>query len=462
MKNALRKIAKPLLILLPFVVGLIGFLQAEQTLPQAIYNSICLYGMGHKELPANFTIEIARWLAPLATAGSVVLVISVLRKGAHNLLARMHGDSVGVYGKGEDAKKLLETLGAKGIDLTDGLEKADRYVLMGEEEENFFFYTTYLKQTGAEVYLRCQRVPAMMSADAKLHLFSAEETAARLFWKDHSPLALSQGRGHKMDIVLLGFGKLGRELLLAGLQNNIFHPAQEISYHVFGKEDGFGSIYAQLDALGDKVIFHEESWFKAQELLKSAAMVIVAEQEGQLELLQNLRLVLPEKAVHVFSRQQEGAELLAEGTAFIPFDWKEESLSPAYIFREELNRRAKKINLRYAHLYEGVEETEENMEVCWKQLDSFTRYSNLRAADYHDVRLAMKEADLERLAELEHIRWCRYHYLNNWRFGVPENGKNKDPQQRIHKLLIPYGNLPEEEKEKDRENVRLLFSLDEA
>lgn len=52
--------------------------------------------------------------------------------------------------------------------------------------------------------------------------------------------------------------------------------------------------------------------------------------------------------------------------------------------------------------------------------------------DYHLVRLDMLAAmglpasaeklppdTMEILAELEHIRWCRYHYLNNWTFGQP-------------------------------------------
>ena len=66
---------------------------------------------------------------------------------------------------------------------------------------------------------------------------------------------------------------------------------------------------------------------------------------------------------------------------------------------------------------------------------------------------------LELHAELEHIRWCRYHYLNNWTYGIPSNGKNKDKTLRIHKDLVPYQTLTDSEKEKDRENVRLLHSI---
>ena len=72
----------------------------------------------------------------------------------------------------------------------------------------------------------------------------------------------------------------------------------------------------------------------------------------------------------------------------------------------------------------------------------------------------LTEEKLEWLAELEHIRWCRYHWLNNWVCGQPENGKNKDMQKRIHKCLVPYAELDETDREKDRENIRILMKLD--
>ena len=114
-----------------------------------------------------------------------------------------------------------------------------------------------------------------------------------------------------------------------------------------------------------------------------------------------------------------------------------------------------------------------NLEQEWSRLDGFTRYSNVSAADYHEMRLRMLDtlgwpadgeklsaAQLEYLAELEHIRWCRYHYLNNWRWGKPENGARKDPAKRIHADLIPYGELSDQEKQKDRDNIHVLLSTD--
>ena len=436
---------------------------------QAVYHCICLYGMGHQELPPNILVELARWLAPLATAGSVVLVVKSLRQHVRALVARCTGKSVAVYGPATEKAPLLAELGIQGVDMDRGPVKAHSYILLGSETENLeFYHRNQSLLEGKNVYLKCSALPAQASDRCNLHLFCPEETAARFFWKKYCPYGISVQAGHRMKIVLLGFGKLGRELLLAALQNNIFDPEQHIEYHVFGAEDGFSSIYHQLSSISDPVVFHEELWQNALPLLSEANMVIAVQQEDQLTLLRDLTLALPEVTIHALTSQPDGAALLASHASIVCYNWKVESLRLEHIVGTKLHLYAKRINLRYASLYDGAKETESNREALWLKLDSFSRYSNISAADYHDVQLRMLEGitltpeTLEWLAELEHIRWCRYHFLNNWTFGIPENGKNKDLGKRIHKLLIPYKQLDDQEKEKDRENIRIMLALDKA
>ena len=82
-----------------------------------------------------------------------------------------------------------------------------------------------------------------------------------------------------MDVVLLGFGKLGREILISGLQSNIFRPNQQIRYHIFGSDDGFVKTYRQLSQISDPVIFHPERWQDSLELVEQAQLVLVVQQE---------------------------------------------------------------------------------------------------------------------------------------------------------------------------------------
>jgi len=67
------------------------------------------------------------------------------------------------------------------------------------------------------------------------------------------------------------------------------------------------------------------------------------------------------------------------------------------------------------------------------------------------LTLHLDEEEIETMARVEHLRWSWEKRLNGWTYG-----KVKDERNRIHPDLIPYEELGEAEKEKDRELVRLI------
>lgn len=489
-RKKLGKQVRACLFFAPLLFGMAGFfLEAGEAFGDALFLSISLYMMNYQDTPPNFWIELGRWTAPLASAGGILLAFAVLRKRLRDFLCYRRGKSVAVYGPEGERQALLASLGKDGIDGGERFVPAQRYILLGDEAENLAFYGEHREEfAGRVVYLRSEALPAQSVSGVDLRLFCPEETAARLFWKGSGGdgslagsgrpgegrglYGLSESCGHRMRIVFLGFGRLGEELLKYGLQENIFSPGQRIAYHIFGEGDAFKAVHRELGEIGDPVVFHGEPWYEGIELLEQAEMVVVLEQEGQLALLQSLLLAIRRERFFVFAAGEAGVELLAGRERLEVFWWRREAFLPERILEEGLFERAKRINLRYAALYGGVEENEGNKEAEWRRLDAFTRYSNISAADYHEVRLGMlramgEPADagemsagcLELLAELEHMRWCRYHYLNNWRYGVPEDGRRKDGKRRIHADLVPYEGLTEGEKEKDRENIRVLLSV---
>ena len=113
----------------------------------------------------------------------------------------------------------------------------------------------------------------------------------------------------------------------------------------------------------------------------------------------------------------------------------------------------------------------------WKSLNSFTRGSNYATAIHDPLKkVLLKEVGIDtagltagdnekqynglndeeknKLQEIEHIRWCRYHLLNNWR--KPEGDmiidgvkKAKDTEHKLHSDLVPYSELSKDDKEKD-------------
>lgn len=62
---------------------------------------------------------------------------------------------------------------------------------------------------------------------------------------------------------------------------------------------------------------------------------------------------------------------------------------------------------------------------------------------------ALVEAEIERLAAAEHEGWTRQRLGAGWRHGA-----ERDDARKLHPSLVSYAELSEEEKEKDRNQVR--------
>lgn len=63
------------------------------------------------------------------------------------------------------------------------------------------------------------------------------------------------------------------------------------------------------------------------------------------------------------------------------------------------------------------------------------------------------DEDIERLAPREHARWVEHKRCEGWRRGT------KDLDLKQHPSMAPYGELSEEEREKDRDTVRRLPAI---
>jgi serine phosphatase RsbU (regulator of sigma subunit) len=70
------------------------------------------------------------------------------------------------------------------------------------------------------------------------------------------------------------------------------------------------------------------------------------------------------------------------------------------------------------------------------------------------VTLHLNNDEIETMARVEHLRWSWEKRLAGW-----VNDKIKDETRKTHPSLIPYSELSESEKEKDRELVKLIPAL---
>ena len=458
---------------MPLVLGTLGYAMSGMSFLDSMFTSVCFYTLNVQDTPPNILVELARWTAPIATVSGILVIFSSLRIQIINYYRYWKGDSIAVYGPVLQKSIFLQKLGNRGISGGDRFVKAQKYVMLGNEVENMEFYNQNRDLFGTSpVYLKCRSIQPQSVLDARLRLFSEEETAGRLYWKQYCLYRSAKESNYQLKIVIIGFGKLGEELLTYALQDNLFSPLQKIEYHIFGDTSEFAAIHRQLNKLEDKVVFHDDNWFDNLSLIDAATRVMIIEQDNQTELLSSLLLASTQNQIYVFVSDIAGSDLISGQERVTLYPWREIAQEPEYVLGDNLYEQAKRINLRYSHIYSNTAETEENKESEWQKLSGFLRYSNISTADYHDIQILILQEDgesrdlagmsqerLELFSELEHMRWCRYYWLNNWTYGDPQNGSTKDTEKRIHLDLVQYRDLTEEEKEKDRENIRVLFSL---
>jgi hypothetical protein len=69
----------------------------------------------------------------------------------------------------------------------------------------------------------------------------------------------------------------------------------------------------------------------------------------------------------------------------------------------------------------------------------------------------MSDAEVMRLAEMEHTRWMAERLLSGWR-----PGDKRDNRLRVHPNIVPWDRLDAEDKAKDADQVRNAMTLARA
>jgi hypothetical protein len=138
----------------------------------------------------------------------------------------------------------------------------------------------------------------------------------------------------------------------------------------------------------------------------------------------------------------------------------------------EVLARAKHAQYVRDELRRGRSVEENPSMVPWHELEESLRDSNRRfaegvgaklreaglvvvpasLADPNAVEMALPEEQVEALAVAEHDRWMADLVADGWRYGAGA----KDPVAKTHPSLVPWDDLSEEERDKDREPVRAL------
>ncbi|MDO4296549.1 MAG: RyR domain-containing protein [bacterium] len=490
----------------PFVLGVYGYLQFwPKQYWNSLYAALALYGASCEVENPNLPLEIARWWAIAVTGSGVVFLIHPLRERLLRFWIRICGGTI-VYGSSFYTKKLAEDIRLEEggcfprvILIEEGkASPAGRQVVMlGNGADNFLFYQNNRAIfADSQVYINMETIYPVGVVPYDVNAFSISEGMARLYWKSY-PLFPCEGedKSRKIEIGLIGFGNLGQNLLVYGLLRNVYHRKQKIVYHIWGKtEDSFlwqHKVFAEkgeqkddnneakplfLDGTEDCVVFHKQDWsapIEIEQIKKLDRLIFCEDHENYKNMGRFLYLLSTEEvraigggrtAIHMKLGEGESFEIAGDvKTQFCFFGRHEEVATKDCIIQESLLQEAKEMNLSYQKEKHKGENYQKNAEQAWNELEHFfDRSSNIVAADYKDVLCALlreclrqkgkiSEEDRQRLAALEHMRWCRFHWWNNWSSDSKEG--TKDVRRRRHPALCPYEELSKQEQRYNLERV---------
>lgn len=454
MIKCLKKIV-PFVILIPLIVGSIGYILSGEKTTDALYDAVTLYVLCQNSDGYNVYIEIARWTAPLVTATTILSVLKDIWEAISNRVALFtflgKTDRISVYSDKNDRIDFDKKV--KVIYPGDKIKKyANEHIIMfSTDEMNLQFYEKHKKElAGKKVYIGVRDIECcFLNPLEDVTIFDINGAIARMLWKE---ISLWNKAKNEFNIVVWGSNTLSGEIICTGLQMNLFSKKQKVKYCFVTDNSNFRIRHSELNLMnGDELSYldykNPESWDAV-----SKADIIIVSDVLDVETMQTLVVKARESMIYYYSPVEGDMISHFSFGNVVPFGRNETVLTDENIRRGALTRKAKKLNEHYANLY--------GSEKDWNALSGFLKGSNISSSDFGEVLSMLNERiGEEEQAELEHIRWCRYMFLNYYTLGTPTNGKNRDDDKRIHKDLVDFTDLAPKERFKDVEAIRITKVL---
>lgn len=442
----------PMTALLPLVIGSVGYIISGEMISDALYAAFALYFTNPVSGAYNVYIEIARWTAPLVTATAILCALqSVWESLRHRIQLIGKKNSVSVYSDCGYRISFEKDVGA--IYPGDKFKKYARehIIMFSTDQKSLQFYEAHKTElAGKKTYIGVKDIECcFLNPFGDVTVFDINGSIARMLWKE---ISLWNRGASDFDIVIWGGNALADGIICIGLQLNLFSHGQRIRYHVITDNDIFHTRHSELQLMNDdELLFYDMGDPDIWGLISKADNIIISEVPDA-ETMQTIVVRAGESKVYYYSPHEGDIVSYFSYGNIVPFGRDKVILTDENIRRGGLLRRAAVLNEYYASLYE----TEKD----WDSLTGFLKSSNISASDFGEVLSDLKDRiSEEEQAELEHIRWCRFMFLNYYTFGIPANGKNRDDVRRIHKDLIGFDELDPSERSKDRETIRIMRNL---
>ena len=468
-----KKIIWILLFIIVTSSGIYGFMAYENyDLSNAIFFTFLMFLYGYDGYTTNIFLEIARYGALFLTVTAIISIFEKITLKIRDFIVSYTTNSTFVYGDNELAREFINSSKYKTIN-REYFSDTKRYVLLKSDEENLEFYNSNIENLkDKEVFIKNSVLANTIQGKHKF--FSLEQIAARKFWEENSLIDLAFVNGkekEELKIVFAGFNTLAEYVLYEAIIINIFDPKQIVSYHIFGDSKEFEQSHINSNILN--IHYHEESLLENKDLLNESDVILFFDSNEKLNKL--LGCIKKGNLVY-FTKDYINKDLYLnhkygnnKNITLTTFNYSRNICTENEVVNEVSLHDAKQLNANYnlkQHFNEGLTIDEQ-----WSKLSTFHKTINIACVDYfkftikrlleknlnkkyEDITDQEFNTQLDLLSELEHIRWCNYHYFCNWTFD-----KTTNKNEKKHNCLVPYADLSKEEKDKDAEQILKIRSL---
>lgn len=373
-------------------------------------------------------------------------------------------------------------------DLGESCYSGDKFfIAYGEDQKNIGFFSNNRDRfKGKQVAIMINNIESSLFNEEGYHVVNIYESIAQDFWVNRVNLFDIVKPNEETVICLIGLDSIGSNILKFGLLNNIYNVNQRIIYRVWGDKNIFDTLDINLKETSNDVMYYmgnvlESISDDSIQAINNSHMCIISKWDN---------LIIQEVVSRAYKcdslwiyDEDEGLKNTSSMFIDVALDYnnkndkdnndnvtKVKNRSVQFFGKLKIDKEmlfeSKIIDLAKEIHYFYKDNTMVSKDELWKSANIYSKKSSIAAAQYDVIRQKYPpEYSIEEKKEMEHMRWCRFMLMDDWKYGdVPEG--TKDEKNKLHKDLVKYDCLDDNEKHKDEAILKYLetfhFNIKEA
>lgn len=451
-----------LAIFLPFVIGVFGFLKSGLPLIKATYASFCLYFVSVFSTASNPLIEIARWTAPIFLLSGIVWSLRSVFFMFRNIYLSIDRNATVIYYDeaeadnamllSEDIKKSFTEMYVPGKPIKFYNDVPNQIVMFSDDFDNLEFISKHRKALEKKnVCVQITNIDSSLLDSSTFRYFNVTEITATKYWADY-PLYYVLHKGqNEIDVAIIGSNEFAEKIILSALLYNIFCDEQVIRYHVFGNQEELRFVLNNSSLMNnDKVIFYDDSWHNYREILSGCERIIYTDMDY--DPLETLIYSFTNIPIYFYSDYNDNINEYFLRKNIYNFGSSKIVYTKDNILGDGLYQYARELN--YLAVTGGVQpegvDIDQFKDEEWRKLDGFIQSYFKSCVDFH-LQFAqtgfvpeMSQEGIRKLAKIEHIRQCRFCFINGWHYGASDIKDRYNIRTHESRILVPFDELSED------------------